>query len=308
MNLATKKSLQIREITPIESMEIAHFFNSSSFLLNKPFKVKGWQLIGEQPLAQIFFYINEREAISGFQATFGSFDVSSSLVEQDLTWFVCELIQALKALKVKKIKIKGFPVYCKNSKLIHQVLLSSGFIESTKEINQHILITNLAFNQVAKRNEIKKIKQCVKNGFEFSKVSLESLPAIYELILKTRKRKQYSTSMTLKELSGAIKSNLENYFLFVVKHNEKMIAASVTVKINSKVLYNFYHADEEDYRSFSPLVYLVNNIYHYGCENAYKVLDLGISTMSGTLNEGLFTFKKNLGAQPTNKLIYSLNI
>ncbi len=306
MSLTIKNSLHIIEITPQKSMVGAHLFNSASFLLNKPFKVKGWQLIGEQPLAQIFFYINEREAASGFQATFGSFDISTSLAEQELTWFVGELIQALKALKVAKVNIKGFPVYWNNSKLIHQVLLSYGFIESTKEINQHIFITNLGFNQVAKRNEIKKIKQCIKNGFEFSKVSLEALPAIYELILKTRKRKKYSTSMTLKELSGAVKSNPKNYLLFVIKDGEKIIAASITVVLNSEVLYNFYHADEEDYRSFSPLAYLVNNIYNYGYKNGYKVLDLGISTLNGVLNEGLFTFKKNLGSQQSDKIFYSL--
>lgn len=308
MSLAIKKSIQIREISLQQSMEGAHFFNSTPYLLNKQFQVRGWQLFGDQPMAQIFFYIKEDVAISGYQSTFGSFDFSTLLSEQELNWFICALIQQLELLKVKTIEIKGFPNYWENSKLIHKVLVGNGFIESTSEINQHIPITHLTYNQVAKRNEIKKIKQCIKMGFEFFRVELDSLPDIYQLIRKTRERKNYSTSMTFEALESTIKHNPANYLLFVVKDKERVIATSVTVVVNKNILYNFYHADDEAYRKYSPLAYLVNNIYNYGYENEYKVLDLGTSSLDGVLNEGLFNFKKNLGAQPAAKHTYLLTI
>ena len=51
---------------------------------------------------------------------------------------------------------------------------------------------------------------------------------------------------------------------------------------------------------------LVGKIYEYCQQNGIAVLDLGISSENGILNEGLFNFKKNLGSETSNKSTYQL--
>lgn len=309
MTEAISKSLKINEITPSEGLVNAHFFNSSDFLVLKSFEVKGWQLKREgQPITQIFFHINNGVAISGYQATFGSFDINSKISKHEFEWFVQQLVTKLKDSSVSRIEISHYPMYEKSLAFISKVLILKGFKIKLREINQHIQISKREFSKIAKRNELKKIKQSVNKEFKFEIVDITYLSEIYKLIVDTRLRKNYRISMSYEELENAIKINSNNYVLFVIKDEMKIIAASVSVVINKNVLYNFYHADDIAYRNFSPISFLVKNIYDYCFKNKYSILDLGISSVQEELNQGLFDFKRNLGADVTDKIVYSLSL
>lgn len=299
------QTLKIRPISSFDSMKDAHFFNSANFLANKPFEVMGWQLIRRKPIAQVFFYLTNNTAISGNQATFGSLDTDSSICNDDLNWFVSNLVKILTELSIKKIVVRASPDYWQNSTLINGLLLKLGFQVSLTEVNQHINITDSDFTEISKRNEVKKINQCINNGFVFALAENKELPEIYQLLVATRARKNYNVSMSFYELETAINANPSNYVLFTVMDKKKIIAASVSVIINKDVLYNFYHADDDSYRNFSPITFLVKNIYVYCQQNQFKILDLGISSKEGLLNDGLFNFKKNLGANTSDKKVFT---
>jgi len=308
MSQSIKKALQIKEITPAESMDEPHFFNSNVFLLNKPFNVQGWQLICDQPIAQIFFYLKDDVAISGYQATFGSFDVKNNMSQLELTFFIKEIIELLKMRGVKRMEIKNAPSYFSSSRQIEEALTSCGFNLQLLEINQQIKVNEQPFLRLAKRNVRKKINQGIHAGFTFNIEPNTNISEIYNLVVATRNRKKYGVSMTLPDLTSAIESCPESYILFTLRDGAKLIAASVSIIINSDVVYNFYHADHFEYRAKSPLSLLVKYIYEYCQQNKYKVLDLGISTMNGILNSGLFTFKENLGAVTSEKKSFSLTL
>lgn len=309
MKEAISKSLKIKEITPAESMVNAHFFNSSDFLVLKSFEVQGWQLIREgQPIAQIFFHNNNRVAISGYQSTFGSFDINPKIFKNEFEWFVHQMLTKLKDSSVSRIEISHYPMYENSLAFISKVLIAKGFKIKIKEINQHIQISKRDFSKIAKRNELKKIKQCVNKEFKFELADISYLSQIYKLIVDTRLRKNYRISLSFEELENAVNINSNNYILFVIKDDMKIIAASVSVVINKNVLYNFYHADDIAYRNFSPISFLVKSIYDYCFRNEYSILDLGISSVQGELNPGLFDFKRNLGADVTDKIVYSLSL
>ena len=91
-----------------------------------------------------------------------------------------------------------------------------------------------------------------------------------------------------------------------VMDNDKLIAAAISVRVSKEILYNFYHADEFTYRSSSPMVMLIKEIYEYCQRNKIQILDLGISTKNGLINQGLFNFKKSLGCSVTEKNTYGL--
>ncbi len=309
MKEVIKETLTIKEVPASESMQKAHFFNSSKFLLNKPFYVRGWQLISDkQPVSQIFFYIKDTTAISGYQSTFGSFDVLNNVTSDELKWFIKQLVITLKQEGIKKIKIKNFPSYFGTSSTIEDALLALGFENVLTEINQHIEVNKANFEEVANRSEVIRSNKCSKLNYEFKIVSLQELPQIYDLIEATLKRKGNRPSMAYEKLKQAIEVCPTNYFLFSLWDADKLIAAVVSVKLNDSTLYNFYHADHLEYRPVSSFTYLLKNIYLYCYCNHIKILDIGISTVNGVLNKGLFNFKKSRGAISTTKNYFNLSL
>ncbi len=303
-----KKSLRIKAIEPVESMAGAHFFNSSSFLSNKPFEIKGWQLIDKEPIAQIFFCVVNYVAISGYKSTFGSFDVMQEVIEDDLIWFLKRIHNNFKNIGIKEIEIRHFPAYIIGSDMIGNALIKAGYVAVFTEINQHITIEKLSFELIARRNEIKKVRQCENEGFQFAISSLDKLQDIYKLVVDTRQRKGYKVSMTFKELQCAVQANPDKYLLFTVFDGNCLIATSVSIVLNETTIYNFYHADDLNYRTKSPLTFLIKHIYTYCFNKNYKILDLGISSENGILNKGLYSFKKNLGAISGEKKLYRLKV
>ncbi len=309
MSQAVENALLIKEITPSESMFEAHLFNSTCFLLNKPFNVRGWQLMkGPRAMAQIYFFINNSEAVSGYQSTFGSFDVNNSITKEELLFFINELNQTLRSQGISKIHIRHSPSYAQWTHLIEKTLVIMGYVKKQSETNQHIVVTAAPFSSIIKRNVRKKINQCSTQGYSFNIEPLKSLPEIYDLVVATRKRKKYALSMTLDDLHSVMADCPNNYLLFTLRDGPVLIAASVSIILNATTLYNFYHADALEYRTKSPLSALVKSIYEYCQANGYKFLDLGISSLEGKINEGLFTFKENLGAVKSKKNTYSLLI
>ena len=83
-----------------------------------------------------------------------------------------------------------------------------------------------------------------------------------------------------------------------------MIAATVCVLVNEEVLYNFLPAHDENYKSLSPVVFLVQGIYNYAFAESLKFIDLGISSLQGKPQAGLIIFKERLGGQPASKLSF----
>ena len=308
MNEVISKSLKIKAISPSESMKSAHLFNSSRFLNAKNFEVKGWQLIKEKPVAQIFFYIKERVAISGYQSTFGSFDMLDNVTKEDLKWFVLSILDALKLFDVTKIKIKHYPSYMSNSNLAETALGELGFENTLTETNQHIVVDKPLFEAVADRSEVIRSNKCIKLGYKFKVATVKELPQIYALLENTLKRKGNRPSMTFENLNLTIKACSANYMLFTLWDDQTLIAATISVKINQSILYNFYHADSLEYRKVSGLTFLLKNIYSYCYNNQFKILDLGISTVNGVLNEGLFNFKKARGAVISPKKYFNLSL
>ena len=113
--------------------------------------------------------------------------------------------------------------------------------------------------------------------------------------------------MTYDDLYKTISLLADKYLLFGVFDDKKLIAASVSIRISKSILYNFYHADDFSYRSTSPMVMLIKEIYQYCQQNDIRLLDLGISTETGKINEGLFKFKKALGCSTSEKNTYRLS-
>lgn len=111
-------------------------------------------------------------------------------------------------------------------------------------------------------------------------------------------------TMSLEQLTEHFQKFPDNFQVFAVYDTQILMAIGVTIKINQDILYTFYLADNEDYLKISPTIFLLSGIYEYAQKGNYKILDLGIATDKGVLNEGLARFKRSLGGKLSEKKTY----
>lgn len=204
---------------------------------------------------------------------------------------------------IRNLTIRGFPeVYDKGqSATIQQALTGSGFAIKYEDITQVISVPEKMELNIHKKRRIRK---CLALAFTFCQVEVDLLSESYSLITESRNQKGYPITMTLKELERMFMLFPDNYLLFGVFDKSKMIATSVCIKINSKILYIFYIGDSVAYRSFSPVTLLISGIHNFCQLHHYELLDLGISTDKGILNKGLYAFKKSFGSFDSRKLTF----
>ncbi len=284
-----------------------YMFNSPGFQALKGGRGRYFTLQdGGHILARLGFRLVEGAAISGYEATFGSVDCLPGTTEEQKQFFLGQVIQKLGRENLQEVVIRHRPqAYGGNW---HKIFTGLGFTVVQQEVNQHLLINGEAFRQQIKYNEQKKLKQAIKAGYVFRQLTLKELAGVYALVADTRNRKGYPVSMQLPDLQEAFVALPNNYHLFGLYADNELIAASVSIRVSSRVLYNFYHADAAAYRSTSPLVMLLAKIYRYCQQHHIEILDLGVSSENGLLNKGLFTFKKNLGCQQSGKNTYRLKL
>ncbi len=189
---------------------------------------------------------------------------------------------------------------------MHKIFGETNFKVISSEVNQHLAVQEEEFKVLISKNERKKLNQCLKQGYTFMQLTLDEFTNIYQLVTETRVRKGYPVSMTYENLYKTIKLMPDKYLLFGLFDRDKLIAASVSIRISHEILYNFYHADDLNFRTTSPLVMLIQQIYQYCQQNGIEILDLGVSSENGLINQGLFNFKKNLGCVSSEKNTYRL--
>ena len=298
-------SLHVKEVGQLPIIAGGFIFNSPEFQSLKRGKSRYFVLFDqERPIARICFWINNDQAISGHQATFGSIDAESPLSEEKAKYFIEQVINTLRIDRLDEVILRHWPAAYATSDGFHKSFLALGFLLVGSEVNQHLVVTKDDFYQIVNKNQHSKIRQTHNRGYYFKALSINELPDVYQLISKTLTRKGYSVSMTYEYLFKTISLMPTKYLLFGLFDKSKLISATVSVCISQEILYNFYHADDSSYRTSSPLVRLIQEIYIYCQQNGIGILDLGISSENGLINPGLFNFKKNLGCASSEKNTY----
>ncbi len=301
--------LTIDQATVMPALPTGHLFNSPPFGTLQEGAV--WRFVLQEsgnPLARIWFAVNGHTAVSGAGATFGSLDYAHGTDEAALLEFLTTVLARIQESGIHRVQIRHYPFYYAPSDLPVRAFRLLGLQPEVEETNQYLVVDDVAFPDKLRPNERKKLRQCYEAGYAFRQLPAAALPEVYRLVVATRQRRGYPVSMSLAALQAAWAAMPDKYLLFGVFDGDKLIAASVSIRVNRQVLYNFYHADEAAYRSRSPLVRLVEGVYQYCRFQHISYLDLGISSVGGRLNEGLYRFKKNLGCLDAPKITYALNL
>jgi len=207
------------------------------------------------------------------------------------------------------LTLKNSPeVYARvESERLRKVLIESGY-ETNAEVSAVLPVTDKPFESALHHSERKRLRKCKESGLIFNQLALRDLPTIYQFLKGCREEKGYSLSMSLDELTRVTTVFPDVFFLTSVKHNDQLVAANISIQLNSRVLYNFYHDHQVSYDALSPVVFLNEGLYQICQHRKLDLLDLGTSHAEGKLNETLLNFKLKLGAQPSNKITFVKNL
>lgn len=252
----------------------------------------------------IYFNHEKNQLVSLNKSPFGGFVTSAHPSEKTIDALIKKICAWSITQSIQSIVIRNFPVVYNEvvSKETMAVLSQNLFTVLHNDITQ-VLVTadeNIPLNVHRKR----RLKRCLSQGYTFEKLDVSFLSEAYQLIVESRVDKGYPVTMTFAELQKMFDEFPKQYFLFGVKDGLKVIAACVAIRVSSRILYCFYIGDALSYRQVSPVTMLVEGIYKFAKLHHYTLIDLGISTDKGMLNDGLYSFKKSLGCIDSPKLTF----
>jgi hypothetical protein len=211
----------------------------------------------------------------------------------------------LKSKGVKRIEIKAAPeLYNKNSPLLATFLFNHGYQIIRSELSACIEVNPTSLYQVMTSWEKRKAGQIRKSNLRFNMVPVTRLKEVFEFISSCREERKQTLSMTYGQIKTVCDHFPDRFALFGMFDNNALAAASISILINKSVLYNFYSAHSKQYDALSPVVRLMEGIYEYCQVEKYRLIDLGTSALKGRPNFTLLDFKLNLGATPTEKVVY----
>ena len=254
----------------------------------------------------LHFHLREGLAVTPLRAPFGSADVSPDIPLSVLAGFLEFAESRLAQAGVSKIMIKNPPDAYQpaTARILHQLFVDRDYTIASTETTSIIFVSPTPFSDMIHPRKKRKLKQSSSFPFLFSRLEKNCLPEVYEFISICRMSKKYALSITFDELRRMIDQFPEEYHLFAVYHREKLVAASVAIQVNDKVLYHFISDHIRKIGSFSPALVLMEGIYDFCARQNLQMLDLGTSAPDGIPNSKLLNFKKELGGKVATKFTF----
>ncbi|MGE0771411.1 MAG: GNAT family N-acetyltransferase [Cyclobacteriaceae bacterium] len=256
-------------------------------------------------LASIHFFVKDQLAVSPLHAPFGSFEWSDELEPSELYQFMLEIEPLLRAKGVCRIEIKHPPIYEPRQHLVPVFLNNMGYQITNSEMGALIPVTEQKLEKRLHAWPGRKWKQSKQIGLVFKKLSLHEVETVYDFILAARDERGYGLSMSKHDVVKTATQCKKYFHLFGIYHDSELVAACISIKVTSQLLYNFYLAHSRATDKISPVVALLNGIYAWCQEQGFAWVDLGTSAINQQPNFPLLEFKLRMGALPVSKFTFS---
>ena len=275
------------------------FFNSYTFLATKNFNEVKVFLAKNQMgdvYARMTWVKSEGAWVSLPGSPFGGLECHP---EYDASIFLTYMIQNLAG---RRLVVKLPAAHVDNRVGLFEGI---GFKEAFEDINQHLDLRGAWKPHLM---ELRRIEKCEDAGFVCERLlpTRILIARVHSFIAQCRQENGLQINIDLAGLFHQVAQNPDHYDFFVVKHHEKIIAATITVRINDFIVYNYLPANLREYKSFSPMTLLLKNIFYAYQSKNFHLLDMGVSSIEGKKQEGLVNFKKAMGCESTLKptLVY----
>ena len=181
---------------------------------------------------------------------------------------------------------------------------SLGYKTDFADINQHIDLTSYR-TSILHSMEKRKLEKGLQEGIECSLAPSSQVAVIHSFLSNCRAQKGLDINISAEKLSLLFRQFPDRYKCFTADLSGEMIAACVTVEVSGNVAYYYLPGTDEKYQKLSPMVILLDFICKYYQARDMDFLDLGISSVEGVKQEGLFLFKERMGAETLKKYQFS---
>jgi len=175
------------------------------------------------------------------------------------------------------------------------------------DTNYHVELQGWSKQKLSKGNR-KKIRQFNELGGTVSYSNSDVIKECYEVLVENRKRRGVTLTMQYADFENSLLFCSEDFKLIQASLENQIIAACFLVKILPDYWYVLFWGELVEFRSLSPVASLFQFLIDEALKNKVRILDLGISSVDGEIDEGLATFKSNLGAVPSKKITLSVKL
>ena len=226
-------------------------------------------------------------------------------LQRALTIFIHEVAERFSTKKFEFVfPAQGFLDDVFNQQI--EALRSFGAKELYTDLSQGILVNDWDCQKLSKGNR-KKLRQFSEAGGVVRKAEFHELPTVYEIIQTNRANIGVSPSISLDQLQKSFTSMPHAYSSWVAELGNSIAAVSVSLRVKPDNEYVYMWADNLEFRNYSPVVALCEGLLKQMKVEGVKILDLGISSLKGEVNENLLRFKSNLGAESFAKTTLTLD-
>ena len=265
-----------------------------------------------------WWYCNGSNLFSGFHSPFGGFHANlSSSIQISADEVRKNLLNLRENISFRKknlsLKIRTYPEDVFSWWNPGQVLALSqlGFRELYRETVHYIPI-NGEYEYHWNRNrirEFRKTKEILSVHDAVSRNDKLSVFAILNSDAASKGRKFPISEEHFSTMCEIFDSHNMNLFICLDKTTKLVVASAICQIIDSKSVYVYRWGvlPARNNNNSSPITVLAHHIYNYYQGLGKDVLYLGSSSVNGTENTGLISFKESLGAQQSYSLIFDFD-
>jgi hypothetical protein len=283
-------------------------FNDSQYLSTWPNRIISFYLKNVKtgdPAGLIRFQCDRNTAWSPYRAPFASLYLVEDVQFEIIRKFIHLMIAYLKEQGITAVYIKHYPDFYSihaPDKLI-TAFFFEGFQVKQMDINHFLEIKGQSFNSLIHPMQRRRIRKCIRLDYKIEFPSNNELKNVFSKIREFRIKKNIPLNIELSILNQLMKRFPTRYQLLTVLDQQRTIAATCTVEVNPKIIYNFLPASDMEYSSSSPMVFLLYHLYEYAQSRNYHYIDLGISSIKNEAQSGLIAFKEHMGGIAGTKFV-----
>lgn len=196
------------------------------------------------------------------------------------------------------------PPICYDERNISKVFIAlqtHGFIVEYADLNYQFQIKTFdCYLKSLKKKPRQNYNKSLKEPFCFIRCNAwEEKEMAYNVIRQNREENGYPLRMSWLQVKETVMFVPNDFFL--VKYNDKNVAAAIVFGVTDSVYQVIYWGDIKEYQNKYTMHYLSSKVYEYYANKKINMLDIGPSTEEGVPNIGLCTFKEKIGCETSLK-------
>ncbi len=261
----------------------------------------------QQAAARCAFFIEPDGAVSPGAAPFGSVEFAETLPDSVLEDLLQVLIDKARATGAPTLRLVNYP-HCyapHQANRLMAKLTEQNFRLVRTDLTSYLPVEDNAFVANLHPSERRRLRKCRRAGFRFSHNAQPNLETVVNFLHETRQRQNYPLTLSPERLTDLLTRFPGQFPVFSVMNGATTAALIIAVRVQPDILYAFLPASCPDYRTFSPMVMLIDGLYAYCQQQNIRLLDLGVSLDADRQPKpSLMRFKQNLGALSSPKMIF----